>query len=98
MNFCSLHEQGRVIIPSMPCFLEIDIREQPKHEKRIQTSVDNAVNNSHQSKTFLFFFKQKFMFLFLEKHVFKNPKNSIALAFFLLRQILKEIEMPWQKP
>ena len=41
-------------------------------------------NNLHQSKTFLSFFKQKFMFLLLEKHVFKNPKNSIALTFFFV--------------
>ena len=67
----------------MPCFLETDIREQQKHEKRIQTSVDNTVNNPHHSKTFISFFRQKFMFLFLEKYVFKNPKNSIALAFFV---------------
>ena len=76
----------------MPCFLETDIIE------RLQTSVNNAVNNQHQSKTFLFFFKQNFMFLFLKKGIFKNPKNSIALAFFSLRQIIKEKEMPWQKP
>ena len=30
----------------------------------------------------------------LEKYVFKNPKNLIALTFLLLRHMLKEIEMP----
>ena len=29
----------------MYCFLETDIREQRKYEKRIQTSVDNKVND-----------------------------------------------------
>ena len=29
----------------MFCFLETDIREQRKYEKRIQTSVDNKVND-----------------------------------------------------
>ena len=79
----------------MPCFLETDIREQQKHEKKIQIFVDNTVNNPYQSKTSLFFFKPKFTFLFLEKYAFKNPKNSSAFAFFLSMQILKEIEMPW---
>ena len=40
--FILLYEQGRVNIFSLFCFLEIDIREQKKHEKRIQTSVDNT--------------------------------------------------------
>ena len=30
---------------SMFCFLETDIREQTKSEQRIQTSVDNTVND-----------------------------------------------------
>ena len=30
---------------SMFCFLETNIREQKKYEKRIQTSPDNTVNN-----------------------------------------------------
>ena len=29
----------------MPCFLETDISEQNKYEKRIETSVDNTVND-----------------------------------------------------
>ena len=49
------------------------------------------------SETFLFFFKQK-LFLFLEKHFFKIPKNLIASAFFLPRQMPKNIDMPQQKP
>ena len=62
----------------MSCFLETDIRE------RIQTSVDNTVNNPHRSKTFLFFCKQKLMFLLLKKYIFKNPKNSTTLVFFVV--------------
>ena len=31
----------------MFCFLETDIREQKKYEKRIQASVDNTVNDLH---------------------------------------------------
>ena len=31
----------------MFCFLETDIREQKKYEKRIQTSADNTVNDPH---------------------------------------------------
>ena len=30
---------------SVFCFVEADIREQKKYEKRIQTSVDNTVND-----------------------------------------------------
>ena len=45
LNLCQLYEQGRVNIFSMFCFLETDIREQKKYEKRIQTSVDNTVND-----------------------------------------------------
>ena len=38
---------GRVNIVSMFRFSETDIREQKKYEKRIQTSVDNTVNDLH---------------------------------------------------
>ena len=34
-------------ILSVFCFLETDIKEQQKYEKRKQTSVDNKVNNLH---------------------------------------------------
>ena len=51
-----------------------------------------------------FFFKQKYI-LFLETYFYKIPKNLIAPAiflflfcFFLLRQIVKNIDMPRQKP
>ena len=45
VDFYQLCEQGRVNIISMFCFLETNIREQKKYEKRIQTSVDNIVND-----------------------------------------------------
>ena len=68
---------GRVNIVSMFRFSETDIREQKKYEKRIQTSVDNTVNDLHYeislkivwktkithllSETLLFFLKQKYL-------------------------------------
>ena len=88
-------------------FIETDIREQQKHDKRMNTSVDIKVNDlCHEikfenrvkdkynfllSKTFIFFWNKN-VFLFLEKYFFKIPKKSIALAFFLWRQILKNID------
>ena len=48
------------------------------------------------SKTFLFF-KINFFFV-LGEVFFMSPKNSIDSAFFLQRQILKNINMPRQKP
>ena len=45
LDFYQLFEQGRVSIFSVPCFLETDISEQNKYEKRIETSVDNTVND-----------------------------------------------------
>ena len=78
-------------------FLETDIREQKKNEKRIQTSVDKTVNNLRYKfqnriknknnffiKRTIAFFKTK-IHLFLEKyffHFFRIPKNIIASAFF----------------
>ena len=70
MNFFLLYE--RVSILSMSHFLEADIREQQKYEKRIQTSVDNTVNslcheikveNSAKNKK-NFFIKQNISLLF----------------------------------
>ena len=96
----------------MFAFLETDIRERQKHKKRIQTSVDNTVNDQRYeikfencvrdktfllSRTFLFFLKQKYI-LFLATYFFKILKHLIASAFVLLRQILKNTDMPWQKP
>ena len=92
----------------MPRFLETEIREQQKYEKRIQTSVDNTADDplheikfAYHVKNFkkLLFIKEDIsLFLFLEKNFFKIPKNSVASAFFLPTQILKNIEMPRQNP
>ena len=79
---------------------------------KTQTSVDNTVNdllyeikfencvkdknNFFIKQKLLFFLEQKYI-LFLETYFFKIPKNLITSAFFLARQILKNIDMPWQK-
>ena len=44
------------------------------------------------------FFLKKYIFLFLETYFFQIPKNLIASAFFLPRQILENVDMPQQKP
>ena len=48
----------------------------------------------------IFFLKQKYIFSYswLEKYFFKISKNSVASAFFLPRQMLKNIDMPRQNP
>ena len=77
----------------MSLFLETDIREEKKCKKRIQTSVDNTVNDMRYeinlkivSKTkitffikrnIVFFFKQKYI-LYLETYFSKISKNLIA--------------------
>ena len=62
----------------MFCFLETDIREQKKYEKRIQTSVDNTVNDQRyeiKSENCVkdknnFFIKQNIVFLSWTKTYF----------------------------
>ena len=49
------------------------------------------------SETLLFFLEQKSI-LFSETYFFEIPKNLITSAIFLLMQILKNIDMPRQKP
>ena len=59
----------------MFCFLETDTKEQKKYEKKIQTSVNNTVNDLRYEimkifemfETLLSFFKQKYI-LFLETY------------------------------
>ena len=89
----------------MFCFLETDIKEQKKYEKRMQTSVDNTVNdllyeimfeNIRDVRNIAFFFQTKIYFI-LGDIFFKVPKNLI-LGIFLLRQILNNKDMPRQKP
>ena len=50
------------------------------------------------SKKMLFFLKKKRFILFLETYFFNIPQNLITSAFFLSRQILKNIDMPRQMP
>ena len=94
-------------------FLETDIREQKKYEMRTQTSVDNTVNDLHYETKFENCVKDKNNF-FIKRNIallcwtkiyfifggifFKIPKNLITSVFFLPRQILKNIDMPRQKP
>ena len=49
------------------------------------------------SEALLFFLEQKYI-LFSETYFFEIPKNLITSAIFLLMQILKNIDMPRQKP
>ena len=82
----------------MFCLLETDIREQKRYEKRIQTSVDNTVNDLRYEIKFEncvkvknnFFINRNIAFLFSTKIYFihgdiffvKIPKNLIACSVF----------------
>ena len=57
----------------MFCVLENDIRKQKKYEKRIQTSVDNTVNDMH--------YKIKFENRVKEKNNFFIKKKNIVFLF-----------------
>ena len=57
----------------MFCVLENDIRKQKKYEKRIQTSVDNTVNDMH--------YKIKFENRVKEKNYFFIKKKNIVFLF-----------------
>ena len=105
LNFCQFFEYGRISILPAFCFLENDIRERQKYEKRIQTFVDNIVNdfryeikfensvrdkNKFCIKRKIFFFKQKYIFLCLETYFFKISKNLTASAFFFAKADTKK--------
>ena len=73
----------------MFCFLETDIRKQKKYEKRIETSVDNTVNdlryeikfeNIRNVRNIAFLFWTKIYFI-LGDVFFKIPKNLILGVF-----------------
>ena len=51
-------------------FLETDIREQKKYEKRIQTSVDNTVNDLRYEINFKIVLKTKIAFLLTKTLLF----------------------------
>ena len=68
--------------------------------------MDNKVNDlcyavkfeNHKKNKIIFLLSKTFLFFIIGKVFFMSPKNSIASAFFLPRQILKNIDMPRQKP
>ena len=64
-------------------FLETDIREQKKYEKRIQTSVDNTVNDLRYEIKFENRVKDKNNFLLSEKLLSFSNKN----IFYSCRRI-----------
>ena len=68
----------------MSCFLETDLRQQQKYEKRIQKYVDNIVNDQHHEKH--------------EKNHYCHHHSIVSAFFFLPRQILKKLDMPQQNP
>ena len=49
-------------------------------------------------ETFFSFINKNIFFYSWKCIFYKIPKNSFALAFFLSRQILKNIDIPWQNP
>ena len=75
-------------------FLTIDIRKQQKYEKRIQTSVDNTVNNvcheieveNHKKNKNNCFIKQKIYFLLLNKKLFswKIPRQILNVEILVI--------------
>ena len=74
-------------------FLEIDIREQKKYEKRMQTSVDDTMSNLHCEIKFENHVKDKNT-TFLLSETFNKYIFFLETFFFFLWQILKNIEMP----
>ena len=82
----------------MFCFLETDIRKQKMYEKRIETSVDNKVNdlryeikfeNIRNVRNIAFRFWTKIYFI-LGDVFFKIPKNLILGIFFFAEADIKK--------
>ena len=73
---------------------------------KTQTSGDDAVNDLRYEIKFENCLKEKINFCIKQniafpsrRHIFfKISNNLITSASFLPRQILKNIDMPWQKP
>ena len=92
-------------------FLETDIREQKSIKREYRHLWMNTVNdlryeikfeNCLKDKINFFikrniFFKQNYI-SFFEMYFFKIPKNLIASELYFPRQVLKNIDMPLQKP
>ena len=75
-----MNREGRLNIVSMFSFLETDTREQKKYEKRIQSSVDNTVNDLRYKIKFRAIDKNIF---YSWRHIFfKILRNLIASTFF----------------
>ena len=75
---------------SMFFFLELNIREQKKYEKRMQTSVDNTVNDLLWNQVWKYSKCLKHCFSFLSKIVFYSWRHkSLTFCIFLPKQILK---------
>ena len=80
----------------MSRFLETDIREQQMYEKRIQTSVNNTVNNLRHEIKLQNHVKNKNIYCFIFENVFfKIPKNSFTSAFSA-KTYTKNTDMPRQ--
>ena len=58
---------------------------------------ENHIKNKRFIKQNISFLENQFFFI-CGNIFLMSPKNSIASAFFLPRQILKSIDMPRQKP
>ena len=58
---------------------------------------ENHIKNKRFIKQNISFLENQFFFI-CGNIFLMSPKNSIASAFFLPRQILKNIDMPRQKP
>ena len=77
-----------------------DLRYEIKFENRVKDESNFFIK---QSIVFLFLMKIYFILILLHYYIaitylFKIPKNFIALTFFLLMQILKNMDKPRQKP
>ena len=70
-----------------------DLRYEIKFENRMKNK-----NHFFIKWNISFFKKKKQKYILFLKLFFKISKNLIASAFFLPRQILKIIDIPWQKP
>ena len=82
LNFSHLY--GRVSILSMVHFLKTDTREQQKYEKRMQTSLDNTLNDLRHEIKFENCVKHKNNFLVGQKHFSSFFKQKY---FLILRKV-----------
>ena len=76
------------------------VRKEKVSDLRYAVKFENRVKNKNNffMKQNIFFKNHFFFFLILGKVFFMSPKNSIDSAFFLPKQILKNINMPRHLP